>query len=82
MCTNQNNCNYGSRKNALSKAVIQETLDGKFIKEWASTREIGRTLGFSSASISACCKGFMKDSHSGNIYPVHQAYGFKWKYKQ
>lgn len=62
-------------------AVIQETLDGNFVKEWASTREIEQTLGFSNTSISACCRGFAKDYHSGKVYPVHQAFGYKWKYK-
>ena len=81
MCNNRYNCNYGSRKNVLSKAVIQETLDGNFVKEWASTREIEQTLGFSNTSISACCRGFAKDYHSGKVYPVHQAFGYKWKYK-
>lgn len=81
MCNNRYNCNYGSRKNVLSKAVIQETLDGNFVKEWASTREIEQTLGFSNASISACCRGFAKDYHSGKVYPVHKAFGYKWKYK-
>lgn len=81
MCNNKYNCNYGSRKNVLSKAVIQETLDGNFIKEWTSTREIEQTLGFSNTSISACCRGFAKDYHSGKVYPVHQAFGYKWKYK-
>lgn len=82
MCTNKYNCNYGSRKNALSKPIIQETLDSQFVKEWISIKEVERTLGFSNAPIIACCKGHLKDSHTGNIYPVHQAYGFKWKYKQ
>lgn len=50
-------------------------------KEWASTREIEQTLGFSNTSISACCRGFAKDYHSGKVYPVHQAFGYKWKYK-
>lgn len=81
MCNNKYNCNYGSRRNVLSKAVIQETLDGNFVKEWASTREIEQTLGFSNTSISACCRGFAKDYHSGKVYPVHQAFGYKWKYK-
>lgn len=70
-----------STKTNLSKAVIQETLDGNFVKEWASTREIEQTLGFSNTSISACCRGFAKDYHSGKVYPVHQAFGYKWKYK-
>lgn len=60
---------------------LQETLDGNFVKEWASTREIEQTLGFSNTSISACCRGFAKDYHSGKVYPVHQAFGYKWKYK-
>lgn len=81
MCTNKYNCNYGTRKVALSKSVIQETLDGEFVREWGSTREIERILGFSNTSISSCCRGYIKDYHSGNTYPVHQAYGYKWKYK-
>ena len=40
-----------------------------------------QTLGFSNTSISACCRGFAKDYHSGKVYPVHQAFGYKWKYK-
>lgn len=39
------------------------------------------SLGFSNTSISACCRGFAKDYHSGKVYPVHQAFGYKWKYK-
>lgn len=53
-------------------------IDGRL---WASTREIEQTLGFSNTSISACCRGFAKDCHSGKVYPVHQAFGYKWKYK-
>lgn len=81
MCNNKYNCNYGSRKNALSKKVIQETLKGEFIKEWNSTREIEDILGYSNTSISSCCRGYVKDYHSNKVYPVHQAYGYKWKYK-
>lgn len=81
MCDNKYNCNYGSRENALSKTVIQETLDGKFIREWQSTRDIEKELGFSNTSISACCRGYLKDYHRGKVYPVHQAFGYKWKYK-
>lgn len=63
-----------------------EVIDGYkvsnlFVKEWASTREIEQTLGFSNTSISSCCRGFAKDYHSGKVYPVHQAFGYKWKYK-
>lgn len=81
MCDNRYNCNYGSRKTALAKTVIQKDLNGNFIREWCSTREVERVLGYSSTSISACCKGFLRDSHSGRVYPVHQAHSYKWKYK-
>ena len=81
MCDNKYNCNYGSRKTALAKTVVQETLNGEFVREWSSTREIERVLGFPNSSISACCRGYVKDYHSGNTYPVHHAFGYKWKYK-
>lgn len=81
MCTNKYNCNYGSRKNALSKPVLQYSLDGKLIKEWPSIRELERQTGYKTLSISSCCKGFLKDWKSGIVYPVHKAYGFIWKYK-
>lgn len=81
MCTNRYNCNYGSRRTALAKPVIQETLDGIFIKEWESTRQIERELGYKHTSISACCRGQIKDWHTGNTYPVHSAYNFRWRYK-
>ncbi len=82
MCDNRYNCNYGSRRTALARAVIQETLNGEFVREWESTREVERVLGFSNTSVSDCCKGYKKDYHSGKMYQVHQSYGYKWKYKQ
>ena len=81
MCNNKYNCNYGNKNNTLSKPVIQEDLEGNFIKEWKSTREIEKVLGYSNTSISNCCNGFAKDYNSGKLYPVHCAYGYKWKYK-
>lgn len=51
-------------------------------REWASTRDIEKELGFSNTSISACCRGFARDYHSGKVYSVHQAFGYKWKYKE
>ena len=81
MCSNKYNCRYGSRRTKLAKPVIQETLEGKFVKEWISIREITRTLGYARACISACCKGFLKSSHTGKIYPVRNAYGYKWRFK-
>lgn len=83
MCDNKYNCNYGSRKTTLAKPIIQETLNGEFVKEWKSLQEIEKTLGFCRQIISSCCKGFQKDNHrlDRKVYPVHQAYNYKWKFK-
>ena len=56
---------------ANSKPVFQYDLNGNFIKEWPSTMEVERRLGFANTHISACCLGKQKQSH-----------GFKWKYKE
>lgn len=53
-----------------SKTVFQYNLDGTFIREWPSLKEVQRQLGFNNGSISACCLGKCKTS-----------YGFIWKYK-
>lgn len=81
MCDNRYNCNYGSRKTALAKTVIQETLSGEFVREWESTNQIERELGFKHNIISSCCIGRRKDYHTGKVYPVHSAYNYKWRYK-
>ena len=68
------NSNYGTRNERVAKAqskeVIQFNLDGTFVKEWPSTMEVQRELGFAQTNISKCCLGKRK-----------QAYGFIWKYK-
>lgn len=53
-----------------AKGVIQYDLDGNIIKEWPSTIEIQRVLGFRNANISRCCRGERKT-----------AYKYVWKYK-
>lgn len=74
--TNHNgNINWGTHNErvakANSKSVLQYSLDGTFIKEWASTREVERQLGFNQGNIGKCCRGEYKT-----------AYGFTWKYKE
>ena len=81
LCNNKYNCNYGSRRTVLAKPVIQETLNGEFVREWESTNQIERELGFKHTAVSSCCNGYLKDYHSRKIYPVHNAYGYKWRYK-
>lgn len=77
-CTYGYNINYGTRNKRaretqlnnpkLSKKVYQYTIDGKFVKEWESTRECGRN-GFKQTSIGRCCRGERK---------THR--GYRWSY--
>lgn len=78
-CTASYNINYGTaiqrakekliNKPSLSKRVIQYSLDGELIKEWASMREAERN-GFNASMIWRCCN---------NIRKTHK--GYIWKYK-
>lgn len=68
-CDRKYNVNYGTRTEKTSKPVLQFTKNGEFIKEWKSTMDVQRNLGFSQGHISACCLGKRKSS-----------YGFVWKY--
>ena len=56
-------------RKSSSKPVLQFDLDGNFIAEYPSTREVERQLGFYHTFISSNCNGKNKS-----------AYGFKWKY--
>ena len=79
-CTPKYNYNYGtinirrSQKQLndknKSKIVLQYSLDGTFIKEWKSTKDVQRNLGFDNSHISECCRNIIKT-----------AYGYLWKYK-
>lgn len=55
----------------LSNPIIQYDLEGNFIREWASSREIERELNFAHTNINNCCKGKYKTF-----------YGYKWEYKE
>lgn len=78
-CGYSYNNNYGNRNKIvsdkmtngkLSKKVLQITLNGDFVKEYPSTKQVERELGFYHSHISKCCLG-TRDS----------AYGYKWKFK-
>lgn len=80
LLTPSENVNYGTRNkkaaltllnNKYSKQVLQYDLDGNFIKEWSSIKEIYRELNISTSLISACCNEKAKSSH-----------GFVWKFKK
>lgn len=49
--------------------ISQLTLDGELIRQWNSSQEIERELGYSSSHIISCCKGKRKT-----------AYSYRWEY--
>lgn len=55
----------------VSKPVYQYTLDGEFVKEWASLSEIHRVLKYSVSAISSCCLGNALTN-----------YNFQWSYEK
>lgn len=57
-------------KRGTMKPVIQLTLDGEFVKEWESMKEVARVFGIHRSGIQHCCKGKQKTYK-----------GFIWKYK-
>jgi len=57
-----------SRTSKLKKTVLQYTLDGEFVREWDSTKEVERELG---VYCRGCCNGRLKTCR-----------GFVWKYKE
>ena len=75
--TREENNNYGSHNERISKAmtngklskrVLQLTLDGDLIREWPSVAECERN-GFNKGKVSECCNGKRKTYK-----------GFLWKY--
>lgn len=53
------------------KKVLQYNLEGNFIKEWNSAREIERELGYCNVSINQCCRGEIRKSK-----------GYVWRFKE
>ena len=72
-CDRTYNVNYGTAIERMiktvSKPVLQFTLDGKFVREWESTRECERN-GYNHGAVVSCCKGKQK---------THK--DFIWRYK-
>lgn len=57
------------KDNVLSKVINQYDLNGNFIKQWDSTKEIERKLKIYHSNISLCCKHKLKTSG-----------GYIWRY--
>ena len=75
LMTHRENINYGTgiERSVKKRAngVLQFTLEDIFIKEYPSTKQVERELGFDQGNIVNCCKGRYK-----------QMYGFIWRYKK
>ena len=77
-CDYTYNNNYGTRSERarltkmngkLCKAVNQYTINGELIKQWVSTKQVERELGYSNCCVGRCCRGLQD-----------VAYGYKWQY--
>lgn len=79
-CSYKYNANYGTRNERigkantngkLSKPVLQiDKTTGEVIKEYESTKQVEREMGFNQGNISSCCTRRLR-----------QAYGYIWRYK-
>ena len=80
--TPKENSNHGTRNEriskALSKRVLQLTLDGDLIKEWESTNECGRN-GFNQGNVSRCCNGKLPH-YKGFLWMYAEDYKEKFGY--
>ena len=69
-CDRLYNVRYGTgierRSKKRSKPVLQYTLDGNLIREWASVMECGRN-GYNQGHVADCCNGKLK-THKGFIW--------------
>lgn len=74
-CTHEYNNNYGTRNERaikkISKAILQYSLIGEFVKEWSSIKQASKELNINQSNISGCCKHKLKTC--GN---------FIWRYKE
>lgn len=83
-CTHKYNNEYGTRLKRVSESLLnnpytsnkvyQYTLDGKFVKEWKSTRECARN-GFNQGAVFSCCIGERK-THKGYIWSYKKKESF------
>jgi hypothetical protein len=61
-----------------SKPISQFTIDGQWIKDWASITEVHRENGFDISAISNCINSKTKTLCG----KTRTSYGFIWKFKQ
>lgn len=59
--------------------LAQYSLSGEFIRNWDSSREVERVLGYSNVNILRCCNGGFYSNSRGKFVKMNTTYGFKWK---
>lgn len=74
-CTHTYNQNYGTRTERASLAesvpVVQFSIRGDFVKEWASITEVKRIFGGKGSGIRQCCNETCR-----------MAYGYLWRWRK
>lgn len=68
-CSYSYNNNYGDK----NKPILQYTIDGEFVKEWKSLKEVAESFGVGHSNISCCCH---------KRYGFKTAYGYIWEFKK
>ena len=75
LMTPKENTNWGTGiercTKSKSKSVLQFDLNDNLVKEYPSTKQVERELGFAQGHIVNCCNGKQKT-----------AYGYIWRYKE
>lgn len=73
-CNVKYNNNYGTSNNRrsekMSKQILQYNLNGDFVAEFNSIKDVEKLFGFNNGNISSCCLNKRKSAN-----------GFIWKYK-
>lgn len=64
---------YKNRLQKFSRRVIQEDIEGNFIKEWYTTVEVANHLGITYKAVWKACN---------NYYKGAKCKGFRWRFKE
>lgn len=85
MCDRVYNRTYGTstqrHKDKLSKPVIQETLDGEYVRRYPSIRDAAIALNLNWSSIAHCCRGGYFDKSRNSFHKVESVKGWRFKYE-
>lgn len=60
----------GRKRKPRAKQIVQYSINGEYIRDWDSLKDISRELGYFDTNIIACCK-----------HNTHNSHGYIWRYK-